>query len=402
MFKKGEAQQREASIAILILLIALFILAYIVLLPEKSREALLEGDEGFDYSFNGPEKEGGMPLSNNLLSNNLFLKESPGIIGKSKVSVMEKEIGALNLNTETDTFSETLATVVEVDRNILNNNYQLLRFDIEDVGKIEEVNLLFFVKESKGRLMVSVNNHVLFFGVPGESSMVLKVPVERLKNSNQIEISTDMQKLYVWETNQYTLEDMRLVKKVLKDNRVFSKLFSVSESEIAGMSKAFIDYFVYCNVEDGGMMKVFMNNELMFSDDDLCSMVEQKVEIPKDSLRAGRNQIRFEVDKGNYRLEGVVVSGDLSDVYRSKYSFIVPESAFNSLKGGQKLKLLFKFPNNKRKTMIVTLNNHQINVDTSQERYEKVINSYVRLGENVVTLIPKTDVEVLDMEVKLG
>src|SRR3989338_4397031 len=163
MFKKGEAQQREASIAILILLIALFILAYIVLLPEKSREALLEGDEGFDYSFNGPEKEGGMPLSNNLLSNNLFLKESPGIIGKSKVSVMEKEIGALNLNTETDTFSETLATVVEVDRNILNNNYQLLRFDIEDVGKIEEVNLLFFVKESKGRLMVSVNNHVLFF-----------------------------------------------------------------------------------------------------------------------------------------------------------------------------------------------------------------------------------------------
>ena len=396
MFKKSKpvlerlASSRSAqggmNAAILVAIIAGLIILYIVFLPASQREALLQ---------NGTEDTG---------NGDILLRVNIGSIGSSDLE---------NSKTIPDAFlieTRKAREIASFNRFIVKNGggdkkTNKVDFDIEDSDNTDNAILSFSSRNNKGVLTIKLNGVVVF---ENEISSATIEPVRLgkrlLQKTNSLEFSVSSVGARFWTTNEYSLENVKVIADITDTSRQEStNLFTLTDSEYASMERATLRFYPYCSsVNNVGLLEIFINSKRVFSSVPSCDS-QYKQSIPKSALNEGENNIVFKTTKGSYSVEQIKISLEFKEPSLKTYYFKIDSQAMSGIRNGDKdVSLSIKFVDDgNQKRLKLDVNGNTETIDTNRPLFTKNINSRVSEGNNYVRLEPLDDVEISELKIEL-
>lgn len=377
MNKKGELVA-AVDVTILVFLIALGMIGYILLLPEQERTALL-GQE----AVSGAEEQA---------ATETLLSEVPGEVSSVKSTTQTRSLESMRLYSTTEETSEKLASSLTVSRNIIQNNYKAITFDIDNLDALDSLAVTFLVTESKGDLKVELNDHIIFDGALKSSDLPLDLPVSYLKDEdNVLKLNTDLPGWNIFSAHYYLLQDVELLEGYDVANTASSRTFSVEDA--SDVTSATLTYFITCNRDKHGVLTITLNNHEVFSDQVFCEYEDQRqLELNTDYLGA-INTIKFEVTEGDYNIDEGEVTVKTKNKDFPKFSFDVDPDLYQEILAGDKevyLKLSFGDETSEKKSAL-TVQDYSFGFDTDEDSYQKRITAYVDEGVNTISVQPEND-----------
>ncbi|MAG15742.1 hypothetical protein CMO88_01645 [Candidatus Woesearchaeota archaeon] len=385
--RNKKAQPSGAGAASLIIVIALFILVYILFLPSEDRKELIEGD---DSEVSASEREA-------IAS--VLLEESPGTITKIKEREFEHNIPSFNLFTEKED-----AILKKVDSVFIESSgisSKAIPIFIKD--KTENSKLSFSVNEHGGRLTIVFNDEEVFKGEIGETLEPLSID---LKEENLIEFSVDSPpKWQFWRNNFYDLRNVQIsstVEKLANKEALHTFFVSKEEADKENIEDAFIRYFVDCNVNEVDKLSVFLNGNLLSAKVPDCESFE-KTFIDPDDFIEGKNELLFSSEQGRYLIDRTAVKTTLRKAISPVYFFDINQSQFDLIDNNTiNTSLSLKFiDDDEKKNAIIEVNQHRISLDTRQDAFSKNIDLFVNEGSNSIRITPERTLHVLELKVDL-
>lgn len=178
----------------------------------------------------------------------------------------------------------------------------------------------------------------------------------------------------------------------------------ITNDEFEDLAIARLFYFINCmTVKDVGLLNMFVNDRLTSNRLVVCDAKPVQEDIDIRNLKAGRNEIRFEIDKGEYALEQVVLQKEFRQKGYHTYYFAVQREEIDEILsfGGAALVKMEFVDDGFRKAGTVILNGQRIYFDTLSARFEFDVSDMIREGENVIKIIPRTEFEVSSFDVVL-
>jgi len=220
--KKGQAD--GGAVYILILLMAFFILIYVILLPRGEREELLNITSSTDAAT------GEAPAKTVVLS------ESPGKVYSFTSNLQTINIEPIHVYSRDESTSFTLIKSMTVSRNLLKDNFKTVLFDLTDLSELKEVKLFFLITESKGPMTIYLNGKLLYEGLLTSSQMPLELPLANLQEKNRLEFYSASPGIRVFSSNYYIMQDVQLIKtlKVEKIDLEEGKSFDIEKVLMLG------------------------------------------------------------------------------------------------------------------------------------------------------------------------
>ncbi len=391
--KKGST---AVDISTFVILLALFIVLYVILLPPGDREALLETGESSSSAAGGVDVEEGAKV---------LLSESPGPVFAYSKNVQNLKLEPVHLYVKDDTVQQNLVKSLAVSRNLLKDSYKNIMFSIDDAGKLKQAKLFLAVSESRGQLTIKLNGNIVFQGVLTSDMLPIELPKEYLKASNTLAFSVNLPAAAeFYKSNYYLLQDIKLVRVESVKNTEASRVFFV-DTEAGAVKKAELGYSINCNaLEPRGSLSIKLNSRLVSRDVVFCDFHDEiKLPLDKSSLSAdGRNLLLFSIDKGDYNLDMVSARVETGKATYPSYTFDVDTESYNAIKKGEKkLYLKFKLRDTGRKKAALSVQDSEFSFDTSASEYSKDISGMVDDGANYVKIVPKEDFEIVNMKAVL-
>ncbi|MBI2580381.1 hypothetical protein HYV85_01085 [Candidatus Woesearchaeota archaeon] len=377
-----------ANAAILIFVIAGFILMYILFLPKGEQRKLLE-KETTTVTATPP---GALPGS-------ILLSEKPGTLTRLKEREFDHSIPSFNLFTKKeDTVLKAVDSVyVEESRGVSKKKTMILT--IRD--KIENAKLSFTVNDHKGNLMIRLNDNELFTGEVDSFTEPLSLELEE---ENLFEFSTEPVPWWKpFTKNFYDLRDVGVTATVEKlENKEALQTFIVGEEEANLLSEASLSYFVDCNVKDVGKLAIYLNSNLLASKVPDCGSAE-KWQIDPNDLNAGKNELRFVAEKGTYLLDRLLLRTKLKEPIFPVYFFTANSTVFRRIENNTiNSSLSIRFVDDKeRKTATLEINSQKTRLDTRAANYSKNIDSFLVEGSNFIRVVPETTLNIIELKVLL-
>lgn len=374
------------EVTILIFLITLGMIGYILLLPEEERAALL-GQE----ATNGEEQQ---------TATEVLLSEVPGEVTSTKSSTQTRSLEPMRLYSTTESTTETLVSSLTVSRNIIQNNYKAITFDVENLNDLESLGLLFLITESKGEMTVELNGHMIFEGELTSNDLPLDLPVSYLQEKdNVMKISANFPGWQIFSANYYLLQDVQLLEGYTVADTTSTRTFSIDNSE--DVTSATLSYFLTCNNDLDGILTISLNNREVFSDQIFCEYLdERKLELREDYL-GSLNTLKFEVTEGDYNIEEATVALKTKNRDFPKFSFDIDPDLYEEILSGEKevyLKLSFGDETLEKKST-VTVQEFSFGFDTESGSYEKKITAYLDEGVNTISVQPENNFEIDNLKV---
>lgn len=387
--KKG---QGGLEISILVILIALFILVYVILLPPSDRSQLLNETSAAEDGVEVPA------------SATVLVSEIPGKVFTYSKNVQTIKLEPMHLFSKETTETSALVNALAVSRNLLKDNFKNVIFSLEDIDRLQELKLFMLVQDSKGRLTIKFNGNVVYQGMLTGEQMPITLPKEYARSSNKLEFSVDAPGASgIFSSNYYILQDVSLIKVYEKQQTASSRTFFADTAEGVKVKKAELHYVATCNqLEPRGTLTIKLNNRLASKDTVFCEYTEEiTLPLSTDELSAdGRNKLDFSIDKGDYNFDQLRVVTELAQSTYPKYAFDIDSSLYSDVKDGKK-KILLKmaFGDGSRKKAVVYIQDKQFTFDTSAKSYSKDISLMVDNGANFVKIVPKENFEITSLKV---
>ncbi|MDP3729072.1 MAG: hypothetical protein Q8R18_06515 [bacterium] len=384
---KGKKAQSAVEVSVLIFLIAVAMVGYIILLPQEDRAELL-----------GESTVGGSSSSDGS-SGTTLLSESPGKVSSTKSTTQIRSLEPIRLYSTTKSTSKSLASSLSVSRNILQNNYKTINFDIENLEAIEGLELLFLISESKGEMTVTLNEEIVYEGKLTSNELPLELPLDALQaEDNELKLSTNLA-WNIFSPNFYLLQDIQL----LQDYTVadISATRTLSIEDPSEVNTAVLNYFITCNTDENGILTISLNSREIFSDRIFCNYLnERELSIDEDYLQTS-NTLKFEITEGDYNIEELDVSIKSKNKDYPRFTFDIDSDLYNEILAGDKdvyLKMSFDDAISEKSGTIL-IQEYSFNFDTESNSYEKKISSYIDDGANTITLEPTADYEIDNLKV---
>ena len=119
--KRGDASNSAGNVAVLISLIALFIIIYILVLPQQDREELLFGEDG-------------IAINGNKIDQKVLLEEFIGkvTVQENKATRKIHDISDVNLFTKQEAGLTTLSNNLIVSKSFFSSNPQYVSFNVDN------------------------------------------------------------------------------------------------------------------------------------------------------------------------------------------------------------------------------------------------------------------------------
>ncbi len=385
---RGKKAQSAVEVSVLIFLIAVAMVGYIILLPQEDRNELL----GESTTNTGTSNEGS-DGSQTLLS------ENPGKVSSSKSSTQTRSLEPIRLYSTTESNSKSLASALSVSRNILQNNYKTITFNADNLEALEALQLLFLISESKGDLLISLNDELIYEGELTSNELPLELPLDNLQEEgNELTLSTSLA-WNIFSPNYYLLQDIQLLQDYTVADTNAARTFSVEDA--SEVSSATLNYFITCNSDEDGILTISLNSREVFSDKIFCSYLnERELALDEDYLQTS-NTLKFEINDGDYNIEELEVAVKSKSRDYPSFSFDVESDLYQEISSGEKnlyLKMSFSDAESE-KSGTVLVQEYSFNFDTESDSYEKKISSYVDDGANTITLQPTADFEIDNLKV---
>jgi hypothetical protein len=388
--KRGQA----GNIATLISLIALFMLVYILLLPQETRDDLLQR-EGDRTGFLNEDVVEGLDL---LFSKNIGdvspLRQSRGIL---------HTLSGVNLFTDVENEIVTLANDIKFSRSVASENSQEVTFPLEFPGDVNKAELYVVVGDVRGDMIVVLNGREIFNSdVESNTQEIIQLPLSLLTEVNIVEFKSANPGGLFWQTNEHKLREVRLRKQVEIKNRISERVISIPASETKDLEKAVLSFSVFCSQNERDLLILKVNGKRVYSDVPFCNLRRVEIEIDRDFVKSGSNDIIFETD-GDYIIEEVEWQSLLKGERASEYAFDIDIEAYKNVRrGSSDVFLVFDFAlSDDRKAFDIYVNGEKFEVSTLDDTHTIIISDFLENGSNLLRLRPRNSFEIIEMRVEL-
>src|SRR3989344_1282806 len=378
MNKKGQGTS-AGNVATLISLIALFLLVYILLLPEADRDKLLGTDQGKD----GKDVSG---------VGDVLLSEFVGKVEPAdKAKRILHEISNVNLFTKEESGLITLSENIKISKGFFSNKDQSVFFRIDNPDDVLKAELYLVVDSGDGDLVVDVNGNEFYRNEINQGQVRIEIPLGYLASANNLRFSVSG-----FGSNGFSLREVKLSKQEEVKNRVARRTFSVDAKEKAEMKSAIMRYSVFCDRDEKDALKISLNDNLVYSDVPFCNLKEDSVELGSGSFKASVNNLDFETE-GDYLIEGINIKTFSGDEDLPEYFFSLNDDEFRRVRRGlNEIVASFEFSlKDDRKNFILEINGEEVNVDTTDDTFLVVLSDFVE-QENLIRIDAKNGFEILE------
>lgn len=396
--KRGEKESilDGRYVAVLILLIALFMILYILFVPPEQRQVLLEQDIG------------GQPSSSVAVAQGTeeVFAVSPGEISPKKDTVQEHALSAVNLFVKTEPKIMQLASSLVVKTALFSRQAPVLNFDVDE-SAMKRVSLVFSVIGSPaGELTVAMNDHVFFSGELESGARVIEVPLSLVKAMNTLEFRVSHPGLAFWSANKYQLSNIAVKIDFERINAQELRTFVLSDAEQRNLASAQLSYFQVCNeplVDQTTTLKMYLNDQSAFSGLVRCANTKQTLDLDQKLFVAGKNTLRFFVEKGDFSLNALKVTTQSKEAEFPTYSFVLDSDQMKKLAAGKKLLLQMVFANPEAvKTARVFVGEKNFVMQSEAGTFSKDVASFVQEGTNFVRIVPSNTFSVVSLKVVIA
>ncbi len=384
-----KAQVSGSSAAALVLVIAAFVLIYLLLIPVADRDAIIKGSSS-----------SGISAVKGSVVGSVLLDEHPGTVTKLKESEFEHRIPSFNLFIEKEAAVLKKADSVFVESS--GTSTRAVPFFVEDRAK--EGKLTFSVNEHKGKLAVRFNGEEIFKGEINK--LVDPLSLDSIGKENLLEFSVDTPPSWkFWEKNFYDIRNVQVIATVEKlGNREAVNTFFMTKEEAdpENIDEAYIIYLADCKASDVGKLGVSINGKLVSSKVPDCGSLEKTFIDPADFV-AGKNELKFSTEAGKYLIDQIFVKTKLKKPVSPIYFFDINSTQFRKIENNTiNASISLKFVDDSEvKNAVIDVNGHRISVNTRQGAFSKNIDEFVVEGSNSARVEPETTLYVLEMKVEL-
>lgn len=386
--------QSAAGAAVLIALIAAFIIMFVVLIPPKERAAIL-GEEG---TADQPGVPSG-PLVKNLLT------VSPGRIDYLSQKEIEHPLPVVNVFTRTESEIITEKNLAYAKNGVFTDEEDEFRFQLKDVEHTENVLLHFAIEALEGRLQISLNGEEVFDAIVAVgATKPVPLPQRLLKEDNLIVFSVSSPGAAFWKTNEAALKNIRIIGDVTDLGAQFSRnMFLVSETEKQNLEKVVLKFQPGCLSGDVSKLHVAVNGREIYDAIPDCAVAFVPLEFSPDILQRGENEITFTTERGTYLLSHVLVLSQLRDVEFPTYYFDLSLEEYDEIFDGDlRVRLRMEFVDiTTDKFGEVIFNGHTKGFDTKEGFVVLDLSGDVVRGTNSLKIKPRKTIEVRELRVDL-
>src|SRR3989344_1028989 len=384
MQRKGQ----EFNAAILIAIIAALIIIYLLFLPVEDRKDLLDQvDETSGRSS---------PDSIELL------KEPVGRLDPSE-KIEDKGVPNVFLFETTESTELTSLNPVYVRNGVFDKKSKTVSCGIDSLENLDNVFLTFTASQRKGILMITLNDNVIYdFDLNKLNVDPIRNNKEYLHNDNVVEFSVSGVGWRFWTTNEYSLENIKIIGDITDKSRQESRnIFTLTDTELQNIESAELQFIPYCTVNEAGILDVFVNNFNVYSALPVCDdPVEQNV--PPTILNEGSNKVIFKTTKGSYSIEQIAMQFKQKDTISTVYYFDINETTCEDIID-KHIKLTIEFVDDEdQKRADVNINGHLQRIDQSKKLYEKNVEDWIVeddscIENNFIKITPKETLDIVEI-----
>lgn len=389
MKKKGAAD----AAAVLVFIFAVLLILYILLIPASNREEILNID-----GVNGG-------TSNSTLSKDkdIILEEEPGAITKEGRSEYEYDVPSISLS------STTGAEVIKEENPfIIKNGWfvkktKTIEFEVENKETISNLILSFNTIKREGTLIIKLNDVVIYEkAIDKYNADPVIIPKTNLKTGlNTLELSTSSVGLAFWTANKYSFENIKLLGDVTDISGLKTEeVFFIPNSRI-NIESGNLKFVPECETSKIGKLNIDLNGRRLLSAIPDCKVLNSII-VPPNYFEDGVNSLRFETEKGTYLVDGIYIKTELKDRVLPTYFFNIDDDQWkdiDSVNFFANLTVDFLVPEDKYINMKITINNRDFGVYQRDSEFTKNIDDYLQDGNNVIRLVPETDVDVIKLKI---
>jgi len=382
--------QGGINAAVLVALIAGLIVLYIIFLPSVEREELLEGEVKKSQSVREEES--------------VLLKEFPGRLDIIK-DIEDKTIPNIFL------FETTNAKELErINPFIVRNGWfdkksKSVNFRLDDLENMDNVILSFAAKKHKGTLIIKLNDETIFENeILSETVEPIRLKKNLLKSDNTLEFSASSVGIKFWSTNEYSLENIRIVGDITDRSRQEAlNAFNLDGEEFFNIEKATLKFIPYCKgVADVGALDITLNGRNIFSAVPVCEDPYKQL-VPTGIFNTGENRIIFKTNRGSYSVEQIRLEFETKEAKTKVFFFEINETLFNKIKNNNlDVTLTIEFVSDEEnKRADLNINDQLSSIDQNKKIFTKNIKDRIEEGNNFIEIRPRTRLEVVEIRVQV-
>lgn len=391
---KKRGQAAAAGAAILLAIIAALLIMFIILIPPQERAELLgetggSSDNDFDDS----------------IIDRSLLRESPGRIDYLGQTEIEHPLPVVNVFTETESRIIAEKNLAYAKKGVFTEEESEFRFSVHDLQNTKNILLGFTVDEAVGRLIVKLNDEVLYNGavVPGEGTP-LPIPMNLLKQDNVVVFAAASPGIAFWRTHEVSLKNIKVVADVTDVDAQFSKnVFLVTETEKQNLERVTLRFQPACKFGSAGKLSIRINGNEIYDALPDCDLKIVPIEFSPEIVNQGENEIVFRTDKGTYVLSHVNIGSELREVDFPTFYFDISFEEYEKIRNGDvRLRLSIDFVDVvTRKRGDIVFNGIASRFDTKEVTYSIDISEDVVKGNNAVKIKPRKTLEIRELKVDL-
>ena len=388
--KKGKGD--GSSVAVILIVIALFMVLYILFIPPEERRGLLDSDR---------ENVTSSSASSAKLE---LLAESPGIISPTRDFGTKHSIPSVNIFIKTEPKLDQLAQNIVVKNGLFTKSSPILKFRSDDFSDTKKVTLNFFVQQASGELRIKLNGQTVYSeDIVSSGAKVVDINKNFLRDQNELEFSVSSA---FFSVNTYNLQNLVLKQEFERINSKEERSFTLSDGELKTMSRARLEYTQVCNdplPKDTARLDIHVNDLRAITQNIKCVTTNQELDIDLNYLRVGKNVITFTLEEGDFSLNQLNLETTSSESKFLTYAFSLPSSEFDKIESNEKkvsLDLALSQERRKKNARII-INNNEVIMNTEEGDFSRDITDLVVEGTNFLRIIPSNSFLINSLKVTL-
>ena len=394
MDKVAKRGQAAAGAAVLVAIIAGLIIMFIILIPPQDRAELL-GEDSLIVDDDLDDTTSAKKL----------LTVTPGRLDFLAQKEIEHPLPVITVFTTTESKIIAQKNIAQAKKGVFSEEVSEFRFTIPDVANTGDVLLSFNVKNVEGRLVVTLNGEKIFNQevLPGPIAPIM-ISQNSLQEDNLVTFSASSPGLTFWQTNEVSLENVKIIADVTSLAAQSSKnVFLVSETEKQNLDKVVLRFKPDCELTEVGKLSIAVNGREIYNAVPDCDVSIIPIEFSPEIVNQGENDVTFQTAEGTYQLSHVLIRSELREVDFPTYYFDLSEEEYvNVQSDNQKVRLRVNFVDVVTlKTGEVVFNGHRTRFDTKEVDFTLDLSDNVVRGNNAIKIKPKKTLEIRELRVDL-
>jgi len=317
--KKGD-EPGAGNSAVVLIIIAGVIIAYLLFISPSERAKLLEGDSSL--------QQGNTFTTLSEADKELLIQESIGKITKSPYTEKIHSMSAVTISTQTNAQAIQEKSSLYIRNAIFTKNFPELAFDLNP-NLADNLKLSFNVAKAKGLLMIYVNGNEIFAGrIEYTTPPAIEIPKRYLQEENNLVFYLDRPSWAFWRVEEYELKNVKIFGDITDTSKDSAQVsFALTDFEKENLETSKLYFFPECSITEVGKLSVHLNDNKIYSAIPDCGIINFMI-LDIGDIEQGRNTLSFNADAGTYLIDQIKVKTTLEDQVYPVYYFDLKHKYF--------------------------------------------------------------------------